>query len=487
MDLALKVGAPLIGLNDGAGARIQEGPVSLASYGGIFHRNVLASGRHPADQRDPRPVRRRRRVLPRHDRLHLHGEGALAHVHHRPRRREDGDRRGGHARGARRRHVARLASPACAPSWATTRRSCSKRCATSSASCPSNNLEEPPHVATADDPNRECPELRDLMPASPNIPYDMKTVIAAVVDDGDYVEYFPHWAGSITCGFARIDGHPVGIVGNQPMVLAGVLDINSAEKAARFVRTCDAFNIPLVTFVDVPGFLPGVDQEYGGIIRHGAKLLYAYCEATVPAHPDHHPQGLRRRLRGDELEVDRRRPRLRLAVRRAGRDGPAGRRRDRVPQGAQQRRRPDRQARRAGRRVHRAASATPTSRPSAASSTTSSTRPRPASSWSPASSSCAPSARSSPSASTATCRCDGRRDATSPVGAPTPHRLRRRRPPSRRPSRLPWPRDRRRRSAPAPTTRRAVPAGASPGAGGRSRSPFRRDRDPGERPWRWRG
>ena len=110
----------------------------------------------------------------------------------------------------------------------------------------------------------------------------MKSVITAVVDDADYLEYFPHWAGSITCGFARIDGHPVGIVGNQPMVLAGVLDINSAEKAARFVRTCDAFNIPLVTFVDVPGFLPGVDQEYGGIIRHGAKLLYAYCEATVP-------------------------------------------------------------------------------------------------------------------------------------------------------------------------------------------------------------
>ena len=120
------------------------------------------------------------------------------------------------------------------------------------------------------------------MPASPNIPYDMKTVIATVVDDGDFVEYFPHWAGSITCGFARLDGHPVGIVGNQPMVLAGVLDVNSAEKAARFVRTCDAFNIPLITFVDVPGFLPGVDQEHGGIIRHGAKLLYAYCESTVP-------------------------------------------------------------------------------------------------------------------------------------------------------------------------------------------------------------
>ena len=110
----------------------------------------------------------------------------------------------------------------------------------------------------------------------------MKQVIAAIVDDGDFFEYFPNWAGSIVCGFSRLDGHPVGIVGNQPMVLAGVLDIESSEKAARFVRTCDAFNIPLVTFVDVPGFLPGVDQEYGGIIKHGAKLLYAYCEATVP-------------------------------------------------------------------------------------------------------------------------------------------------------------------------------------------------------------
>jgi acetyl-CoA carboxylase carboxyltransferase component len=137
-------------------------------------------------------------------------------------------------------------------------------------------------MPTADDPQRSCPELIDIMPASPNIPYDMKKVIASVVDDGDFFEYFPRWAGSIVCGFARLNGESVGIVGNQPMVLAGVLDIESAEKAARFVRTCDAFNIPLVTFVDVPGFLPGVDQEYGGIIRHGAKLLYAFCEATVP-------------------------------------------------------------------------------------------------------------------------------------------------------------------------------------------------------------
>jgi acetyl-CoA carboxylase carboxyltransferase component len=147
---------------------------------------------------------------------------------------------------------------------------------------PSNNLEQPPTVDGADDPERLCPELNDILPDSANHPYDMHAVIRATVDDGEFFEYFPHWAKSILCGFARVDGQSIGVVGNQPMVLAGVLDIESAEKAARFVRTCDAFNIPIVTFIDVPGFLPGVDQEYGGIIRHGAKLLYAYCEASVP-------------------------------------------------------------------------------------------------------------------------------------------------------------------------------------------------------------
>jgi acetyl-CoA carboxylase carboxyltransferase component len=147
---------------------------------------------------------------------------------------------------------------------------------------PQNNLENPPPVASEDDPLRDCPELLDLIPSASNQPYDMKKVIASVVDDGEFFEYFGAWARNIVCGFARIDGRAIGVVGNQPMVLAGVLDIESSEKAARFVRTCDAFNIPLLTFVDVPGFLPGVDQEYGGIIRHGAKLLYAYCEATVP-------------------------------------------------------------------------------------------------------------------------------------------------------------------------------------------------------------
>jgi acetyl-CoA carboxylase carboxyltransferase component len=147
---------------------------------------------------------------------------------------------------------------------------------------PANNLEDPPTFDPTDDPERSCDEILGLIPDASNKPYDMKAVIEATVDDGEFFEVQPHFAMNIVCGFARIDGHAVGIVGNQPMVLAGCLDIDASEKAARFVRTCDAFNIPLVTFVDVPGFLPGTNQEYGGIIRHGAKLLYAYCESTVP-------------------------------------------------------------------------------------------------------------------------------------------------------------------------------------------------------------
>jgi len=147
---------------------------------------------------------------------------------------------------------------------------------------PANNMEEAPRFEPTDDPERLCPALSEIMPDSANTPYDMKAVIAEIVDDGEFLEYHAAWAPSIVCGFARLDGRVVGVVGNQPLILAGVLDIESSSKAARFVRTCDAFNIPLLTMVDVPGFLPGVDQEYGGIIRHGAKLLYAYCEATVP-------------------------------------------------------------------------------------------------------------------------------------------------------------------------------------------------------------
>ena len=159
---------------------------------------------------------------------------------------------------------------------------------------PANNLEDPPSFPSGDDPERLCPGLVDLMPDSPNKPYDMKKVITTVVDDGEFFEYFPHWAGSIVCGFARFDGHPVGIVGNQPMVLAGVLDIDSSEKA-RFVRTCDALNIPIVTFVDVPGFLP-VSTRSTAASSVTAPSCSTLLRGDGAPHPGHHPQGLRRRL-----------------------------------------------------------------------------------------------------------------------------------------------------------------------------------------------
>jgi acetyl-CoA carboxylase carboxyltransferase component len=281
MDLALSVGAPVIGLNDGAGARIQEGVVSLASYGGIFHRNVKASGVTPQISVILGPCAGGAVYSPamtdfifmvdQTSHMFITGPDVVKTVTGEEVTLEElgGARSHGSKSG-----VATFVGP--------DERSVLDDVRYLFSFLPSNNLEEPPFFESTDDPGRLCPEVGDLIPASPNQPYDMVEVIAGVVDDGDFFEYFPTWAGSIVCGFARLGGHSVGIVGNQPKVMAGVLDIESSEKAARFVRTCDAFNIPLVTFVDVPGFLPGVDQEYGGIIRHGAKLLYAYCEATVP-------------------------------------------------------------------------------------------------------------------------------------------------------------------------------------------------------------
>jgi acetyl-CoA carboxylase carboxyltransferase component len=281
MDLALKVGAPVIGLNDGAGARIQEGVVSLASYGGIFYRNVLASGVVPQISVILGPCAGGAVYSPamtdfifmvrESSHMFITGPDVVKTVTGEEVTLEE---LGGAMSHASKSGVATFVSP--------DEKSCLEDVRFLLGFLPSNNLEEPPHVDTGDDPERLCPALNTLLPASANQPYDMKAVIREVVDSGEFFEYFPHWAKSIVCGFSRVDGHPVGIVGNQPLMLAGVLDIESSEKAARFVRTCDAFNIPLLTFVDVPGFLPGVDQEYGGIIRHGAKLLYAYCEATVP-------------------------------------------------------------------------------------------------------------------------------------------------------------------------------------------------------------
>jgi acetyl-CoA carboxylase carboxyltransferase component len=281
MDLALKVGAPVVGLNDGAGARIQEGVVSLASYGGIFHRNVKSSGVVPQISVILGPCAGGAVYSPamtdfifmvaESSHMFITGPDVVKTVTGEDVTLEE---LGGAMSHASKSGVATFVAP--------DEKTCLDEVRFLLSYLPSNNLEEPPVTETDDDPGRLCPELRDLLPASPNMPYDMHKVISAVVDDGEFYEYFPYWAKSIVCGFARVDGRPVGVVGNQPMILAGVLDIESAEKAARFVRTCDAFNIPLITFVDVPGFLPGVDQEYGGIIRHGAKLLYAFCEATVP-------------------------------------------------------------------------------------------------------------------------------------------------------------------------------------------------------------
>ncbi|MBU3703014.1 MAG: acyl-CoA carboxylase subunit beta, partial [Ilumatobacteraceae bacterium] len=281
MDLALKVGAPVVGLNDGAGARIQEGVVSLASYGGIFYRNVLSSGVIPQISVILGPCAGGAVYSPamtdfifmvrESSHMFITGPDVVKTVTG-----EDVtlEQLGGAMSHASKSGVATFVSQ--------DEKACLDDVRYLLSMLPQNNLEDPPMVEPTDDPARECPMLRDILPASPNQPYDMKKIIREVVDDGEYFEYFPFWAKSITCGFSRLNGQVVGVVGNQPMEFAGVLDIESSEKAARFVRTCDAFNIPLITFVDVPGFLPGVNQEHDGIIRHGAKLLYAYCESTVP-------------------------------------------------------------------------------------------------------------------------------------------------------------------------------------------------------------
>ncbi|MCC6225341.1 MAG: acyl-CoA carboxylase subunit beta [Microthrixaceae bacterium] len=281
MDLALKVGAPVIGINDGAGARIQEGVVSLSSYGGIFYRNVKSSGVTPQISVIMGPCAGGAVYSPimtdfifmvdQTSYMFITGPDVVKQVTGEDVSQQD---LGGARVHTSKSGVAQFVSPDDATCLDDVRYLLSF--------LPSNNLEEPPVVETDDPVDRLCPELLDILPPSANQAYDIKSVIATVVDDGDFFEYAPNWAGSIVCGFARLGGRSVGIVGNQPMVMAGVLDIESSSKAAKFVRTCDAFNIPLVTFVDVPGFLPGVDQEHGGIIRHGAKLLYAYCEATVP-------------------------------------------------------------------------------------------------------------------------------------------------------------------------------------------------------------
>jgi propionyl-CoA carboxylase beta chain len=281
MDMALKVGAPVIGLNDSGGARIQEGVESLAGYADIFLRNTLASGAIPQISAILGPCAGGAVYSPAITDFILMVEGTsymfitgpevIKAVTHEDVTKED---LGGASTHASRSGVSHMTAP--------DDRTCLAQVRDLLSFVPSNNQEDPPMKATSDSPMREVPALDSMIPLESNKPYDVKEVIAAVVDDGHLFEIAEAYAPNIVIGFARIGGRSVGIVANQPAVLAGVLDINASMKAARFVRFCDCFNIPLVTLVDVPGFLPGTDQEYGGIIKHGAKLLFAFAEATVP-------------------------------------------------------------------------------------------------------------------------------------------------------------------------------------------------------------
>jgi propionyl-CoA carboxylase beta chain len=281
MDLALKVGVPLVGLNDSGGARIQEGVVSLGGYGEIFHRNVQASGVIPQISAIMGPCAGGAVYSPamtdfifmvkETSHMFITGPEVIKTVTGEDVSFED---LGGAMSHNARSGVAHFA--------ADDEQQCLEDIRYLLSFLPPNNLEDPPRVTPTDDPDRTDPDLDTFMPDSPNVPYDMREIIGRVVDDGEFFEVQPHYAENIVVGFARLDGHAVGVVANQPIHLAGTLDVASSEKAARFVRTCDAFNVPIVTFVDVPGFLPGTGQEWGGIIRRGAKLLYAYCEATVP-------------------------------------------------------------------------------------------------------------------------------------------------------------------------------------------------------------
>ncbi len=281
MDMAMKVGAPVIGLNDSGGARIQEGVESLAGYADIFLRNTLASGVVPQISAIMGPCAGGAVYSPAITDFILMVEGTsymfitgpevIKAVTHEEVTKEDLG--GAHAH-ASKSGVCHLTSP--------DDRTCIAQIRELVSFLPSNNHEDPPFKASSDSPLREVPELDAMIPLESNKPYDVKEVITAVVDDGIFLEIAPDYAANIVVGFAHIGGRSVGIVANQPQVLAGVLDIGASMKAARFVRFCDCFNIPLVTLVDVPGFLPGTDQEYGGIIKHGAKLLFAFAEATVP-------------------------------------------------------------------------------------------------------------------------------------------------------------------------------------------------------------
>jgi propionyl-CoA carboxylase beta chain len=281
MDMAMKVGAPVVGLNDSGGARIQEGVVSLAGYSDIFLRNTLASGVVPQISAILGPCAGGAVYSPaitdfivmseETSYMFITGPDVIREVTHEEVTKE---RLGGAMTHSTVSGVAHFAAADDRDALLLIRELLSF--------LPSNNMDDPPRRASDDPEDRADEELNTLIPDNPNQPYDIKRVITSVADDQRFLEVHEHFAKNIVVGFARLGGRPVGIVANQPAMLAGVLDINASVKGARFVRFCDCFNIPLVVFEDVPGFLPGTDQEYGGIILHGAKLLYAFAEATVP-------------------------------------------------------------------------------------------------------------------------------------------------------------------------------------------------------------
>ncbi|MCF3960681.1 acyl-CoA carboxylase subunit beta [Streptomyces fuscigenes] len=281
MDMAIAAGAPLVSLNDGAGARIQEGVTALAGYGGIFTRNTKASGVIPQISVMLGPCAGGAAYSPaltdfvfmvrETSQMFITGPDVVKAV--------TGEEITHNGLGGADVHAE--TSGVCHFAY-DDEETCLAEVRYLLSLLPQNNRETPPAEVPDDPADRCCEELLDLVPADGNRPYDMRAVVESLVDDGDYLEIHERWATNVMVALARLDGRAVGIVANQPRSLAGVLDISASEKAARFVQMCDAFNIPLVTLLDVPGFLPGVEQEHGGIIRHGAKLLYAYCNATVP-------------------------------------------------------------------------------------------------------------------------------------------------------------------------------------------------------------
>ncbi len=281
MDLAMKTGAPVIGLNDSGGARIHEGVASLAGYADIFLRNTLASGVIPQISAIMGPCAGGAVYSPaitdfvfmvdETSHMFVTGPDVIRTVTHEEVSKEK--------LGGGRTHNA---ESGVAHFLAADDTHCLQMIRELLGFLPPNNLDDPPFRATSDPADRSDPGLDEIVPAEPDIPYDIKQVVTRVVDDGYFFEVQEHFAQNIVVGFGRLAGRPVGIVANQPAVLAGCLDIDASLKGARFVRFCDCFNIPIVTFEDVPGFLPGIAQEHGGIIKHGAKLVYAFCEATVP-------------------------------------------------------------------------------------------------------------------------------------------------------------------------------------------------------------